>query len=311
MKKTLLFLISIAFTLSGNSQDYIPFLSGNSVWKSYGIDNSQPSTEVNVDVEYRLSEDTVISGMNYRILQIDQSSPSSSYPFIEEAYLRENVDEKKVFIRFREEDQVLFENNEEVLLYDFSLSEGEFFELYDEFDGNEVNIINDTTYTIDGVERRAWLTDFPAIIADLPHSLYVEGIGFLSDPLMPIFPDEFVFYRAYTYCYRNAEDEVTQEFDYPWVPEEFNCNATVSTQNADMEELSVYPNPTSSMFVVTGEKFASIKVKDILGQTLFELNNLRKQRVEISTSGLDDGLYLLEICNYSEECTIERLVVER
>lgn len=249
--------------------------------------------------------------MNYRILQIDQSSPSSSYPFIEEAYLRENVDEKKVFIRFREEDQVLFENNEEVLLYDFSLSEGEFFELYDEFDGNEVNIINDTTYTIDGVERRAWLTDFPAIIADLPHSLYVEGIGFLSDPLMPIFPDEFVFYRAYTYCYRNAEDEVTQEFDYPWVPEEFNCNATVSTQNADMEELSVYPNPTSSMFVVTGEKFASIKVKDILGQTLFELNNLRKQRVEISTSGLDDGLYLLEICNYSEECTIERLVVER
>lgn len=308
------FLLLIYFTLLSSllfSQDYIPLLEGNPIWKVYGTDNSQISEDATTDVEYSLGGDTIIEGTDYKILTVERAESSYSYPFISEAYLRENTDTRQVFLRFQEDDQGLFGDNEELLLYDFSLSEGGSFELYADFEGNEVNILSDTVYTIDGEDRTAWVTDFPLTGSEV-EKIYVEGFGFLTDLLMPVLYQEFTFYNAFTYCYTNTLEDLSQEFDYLSVPDEFDCNATLSTFNRDNQlEMLIYPNPSSEDAIVELTDLREIVVSDLLGKVIFENYDIKSDQIEIKNSSWVEGLYLVKACTASGNCAVKRMVVKK
>ncbi|HKK39856.1 MAG TPA: T9SS type A sorting domain-containing protein [Cryomorphaceae bacterium] len=305
-------LLLIAFTISPYflvSQDYTPFLEGNPVWKVYGVDNAQPSEDSTTDVEYSLQGDTTISGISYRILDVDRAPSSYQYPFIDEAYLRENEETRQVFIRFKEDDQILFGGNEELLLYDFGLTEGDSFFLYEDFEGNEVNILNDTTYTIDGESRTAWLTDFPSTGSEVM-KIYVEGVGFLSDLLMPVLYEEFNFYEAFTYCYNNSSQNIFQEFSYLSVPSYFNCNSFLSTETLDSEpELAIYPNPASSLISIELSEMKEVVVSDLLGKIVHTQSDIKSDKLKLNTLEWTEGIYLVKAYNRKGDYAVRRLVV--
>jgi hypothetical protein len=313
MKKILLFQFILCLTLTLHAQDYMPFLSGSPVWKVYIVDNDQPSGQFSAsDIEYRLLGDTVIEGMDYRVLSIEQTSETILYPYISEAYLRENIESQQVFIRFREEDQVLFEGNEEVLLYDFSLSAGDSYTLYQDFDGNEVNLTTDTTYTIGGEEMDAWVTDFPISNAPSILRVYVEGIGYLSDPLMPIFVEDYTSKVSFLYCYQNIDLGLAQNFEYLSVPNEFVCSSSLNTQSVQPEKtVEIYPNPTGDVANIIYRDLELLTLTNLAGQVLDEHKNIKSDQFRLDVSRFNEGLYLLRTCDANGQCNFKRLVINK
>jgi hypothetical protein len=307
------FLLLISFVLIAHltqCQDYIPLLEGNPIWKVYGIDNSQISEDSNTNIEYRLEDDTLIDGMNYRVLKIEKAESSYAYPFITEAYLRENTETRQVFIRFKDEDQELFGDNEELMLYDFSLSAGDSFELYEDFDGNEVNILIDTVYTIDGEERTARITDFPSTGSET-EKIYVEGIGFLSDLLMPVFYNEFVFYNSLIYCYSNSSEGIVQEFEYSSVPEDYDCESVLSSSAIPVDQqLAIYPNPSQEEVFIELTDLNKISITNLLGQVIYKDHQIKRNRIKINNAEWVEGLYLVRACDGSNNCGVKRMIVK-
>ena len=57
--------------------------------------------------------------------------------------------------------------------------------------------------------------------------------------------------------------------------------------------VKVYPNPTQNMVTITAkEKIESVKIIDISGKTVFELNNATNQdKVDLDVSSLSSGIY--------------------
>lgn len=310
MKDFLLIMTFIISPFALMCQEYTPFLEGNPIWKVYGIDNAQPNEESTTDVEYSLAGDTIIEGADYRILDVETAPATYLYPFIEEAYLRENLETRKVYIRFKEEDQALFGGNEELLLYDFSLNEGDSFFLYEDFDGNEVNILSETTIDIDGQTRDSWLTDFPSI-GNTVGKTYVEGVGFLSDLLLPVLYEEYSFYSAFTYCYKNASENISHNFTSELFPDDLDCNSTLSLENTEGEnQVLIYPNPSSDGTTIELPDLKEVRVSDLLGKVVFEEKTIESEKIGLNTVHWAEGLYLVKACNGKSECALERLVIK-
>jgi hypothetical protein len=311
MKKFLLFtLFSIIFSFQLIAQDYYPMVREGATWKMYTYDFSFPTDSVDGSIQYTLSGDTLINDTTYKKLIASTYTDAVPYPLAEVAYLRENIDERKVYIRFRDQDTALYNGNRELMLYDFSLSEGDSFFLYEDFDGNEVNILNDTVYTIEGEERNAWLTDFPTYAGNLVHRIYVEGIGFLSDPLMPVNYDEYAFLESYLFCYENSADNISHDFVYSFLPEGLNCSTLLSIQNEDISaKIQLYPNPADQMVVVALPQLGEIRIVDITGKQVFQQKAIQEDQTRIDLGFLPGGIYLIRVCDEGRNCGTRKLAI--
>ncbi len=167
MKNVLLLcLISLSILAYGQ---YTPLLNPNNVWESsYGY-----SVEYGLYYHMMLSEETqLVNGQEYYSFQYIGTYPESN-SYEDGFLLRENIDEKKVFI--------LDENNEEVLLYDFNLEIGDTvpvsgFEPFGMYTFPDPLIVSDITFeTIFGIpDVKVFHTEG---VNGVTHLKIYEGIG--------------------------------------------------------------------------------------------------------------------------------------
>lgn len=309
MKKTFVlivmqFALIILLSLKAQTQsyEYIPIVKeGLQIWtidREYGQYNEQYSYERLALTE----EDTIIDGKSYKKL----------YSFTEREFdietatfvcgIREN-ENKQVFV-------ASYHNQQEFLLYDFSLTEGDSIlaESNGEYD-LYFNVTDVDTIDYNGVERRkitlqfynyAWVT-------------WIEGIGNIEGLLMD--------WRSYTMamdpmpnvrlrCYEYNEECLYSDFSFN--ESIYDCYTPLYTglENNEFEnEVSVYPNPAKErLYINTSLPIKELTICNLLGQEI-QKYNMTETTSSINISGLNEGVYFVKI--YTEKVVhTTKIIVE-
>lgn len=295
MKKTFVLIvmqfaliISLSLKAQTQSYEYIPIVKeGLQIWttdQKYGQYNEQYRYERLALTE----EDTIIYGKSYKKL----------YSFTEREFdietatfvcgIREN-ENKQVFV-------ASYHNQQEFLLYDFSLTEGDSIlaESNGEYD-LYFNVTDVDTIDCNGVERRkitlqfynyAWVT-------------WIEGIGNIEGLLMD--------WRSYTMamdpmpnvrlrCYEYNEECLYSDFSFD--ESIYDCYTPLYTglENNEFEnEVSVYPNPAKErLYINTSLPIKELTICNLLGQEIQKYNNLETTS-SIDISGLKEGVYFVKL----------------
>ena len=88
---------------------------------------------------------------------------------------------------------------------------------------------------------------------------------------------------------------------------QFEINAGFFGVDEHGVEVNVYPNPTKGIVTVEAEGIESVRLINMMGQTLMRNEYNRSDSVGLSLSGLVPSVYLLEIKTVNGE--VKRLVV--
>lgn len=307
MKKTLALIvmqfaliISLSLKAQTQSYEYIPIVKeGLQIWttdQKYGQYNEQYRYERLALTE----EDTIINGENYKKI----------YSFTEREFdietatfvcgIREN-ENKQVFV-------ASYHNQQEFLLYDFSLTEGDSIlaESNGEYD-LYFNVTDVDTIDYNGVERRkitlqfynyAWVT-------------WIEGIGNIEGLLMD--------WRSYTMamdpmpnvrlrCYEHNEECLYSDFSFDESIDD--CYTSLYTgleENETQNNILLYPNPAKErIYINTSIPIKKITICNFLGQEIQKYNNLETTS-SINISGLNEGVYFVKI--YTEKVVLSKKIV--
>ncbi|MEE1019800.1 MAG: T9SS type A sorting domain-containing protein [Bacteroidales bacterium] len=309
MKKTFVLIvmqfaliISLSLKAQTQSYEYIPIVKeGLQIWttdQKYGQYNEQYRYERLALTE----EDTIIDGKSYKKL----------YSFTEREFdietatfvcgIREN-ENKQVFV-------ASYHNQQEFLLYDFSLTEGDSIlaESNGEYD-LYFNVTDVDTIDYNGVERRkitlqfynyAWVT-------------WIEGIGNIEGLLMD--------WRSYIMamdpmpnvrlrCYEHNEECLYSDFSFD--ESIYDCYTPLYTglENNEFEnELSVYPNPAKErLYINTSLPIKELTICNLLGQEI-QKYNMTEKTSSIDISGLKEGVYFVKL--YTDKAVFsQKIIVE-
>lgn len=295
MKKTFVLIvmqfaliISLSLKAQTQSYEYIPIVKeGLQIWtidQKYGQYNEQYRYERLALTE----EDTIIDGKSYKKL----------YSFTEREFdietatfvcgIREN-ENKQVFV-------ASYHNQQEFLLYDFSLTEGDSIlaESNGEYD-LYFNVTDIDTIDYNGVERRkitlqfynyAWVT-------------WIEGIGNIEGLLMD--------WRSYTMamdpmpnvrlrCYEHNEECLYSDFSFN--ESIYDCYTPLYTgleENETQNNILLYPNPAKErLYINTSIPIKQMTICNLLGQEIQKYNNLETTS-SIDIRGLKEGVYFVKL----------------
>lgn len=295
MKKTFVLIvmqfaliISLSLKAQTQSYEYIPIVKeGLQIWtidQKYGQYNEQYRYERLALTE----EDTIIDGKSYKKL----------YSFTEREFdietatfvcgIREN-ENKQVFV-------ASYHNQQEFLLYDFSLTEGDSIlaESNGEYD-LYFNVTDIDTIDYNGVERRkitlqfynyAWVT-------------WIEGIGNIEGLLMD--------WRSYTMamdpmpnvrlrCYEHNEECLYSDFSFN--ESIYDCYTPLYTgleENETQNNILLYPNPAKKrLYINTSIPIKQMTICNLLGQEI-QKYNMTEKTSSIDISGLKEGVYFVKL----------------
>lgn len=299
MKKTFVLIvmqfaliISLSLKAQTQSYEYIPIVKeGLQIWttdQKYGQYNEQYRYERLALTE----EDTIIDGKSYKKLYsfTEREFDIETATFI--CGIREN-ENKQVFV-------ASYHNQQEFLLYDFSLTEGDSIlaESNGEYD-LYFNVTDVDTIDYNGVERRkitlqfynyAWVT-------------WIEGIGNIEGLLMD--------WRSYTMtmdpmpnvrlrCYEHNEECLY--FDFSFNESIYDCYTPLYTglkENETQNNILLYPNPAKErLYINTSISIKQMTICNFLGQEIKNYNTSQVQS-SIDISELNKGIYFVKI--YTEK----------
>lgn len=281
MKKIALILNLIFLTVYSWGQEYTPLLSNSNLWYL------TTCYEGCIQDYYHAVDDTIVDGMNHKILD--------GYHYISRTFLlREIVAEKKIFLTKISPNRI-----DEYLLYDFSLEEGDEFEMI-----NPITpfLQNGGLYTLDSIRMKEvfantsrkhfYFSPHPNNKQSVEFPIWVEGSGSLSiinapggtpnfqgaGHLQCHYKDNEVFYRYF------AEDEI--------------CDVNFLQLNP-ATELVQKPQIIRSddgiwVKYESIDYLTSITIFNLQGQILLQLPLPKKNEFYIPLHHFAKGIYLLQ-----------------
>ena len=290
MKKSLLTAILLLITTAYvKAQDYIPFIDNTTwavAWANFGASGT---------IFYGPGTDETINGQTYRkVTGVPMTSGL--------VYIREDVAERKVYR--------LNNNNQEELLYDFSLEEDD-----------QVTLSNGNTYTVTSRDSVAVMTGRKRVQIHLVHFVgslamgsetWIEGVGSREVPLKPSY--ELVSDPAYSLTCSNTGDNPVYNTGLANTGTPSVCpESTMNTEEFLANELKLWPNPlTSYTTISTSDDFtnATLTLYNSLGQQIKQVDNINGREYTLHREDLTSGIYLLQITQYGKEKTHKTLVVK-
>ncbi len=169
LKSSLIFLAFALMPLGSKAQNYIPMLDSTREWHLTSC-FSGCITDV-----YYINSDTLVQGVNYKVLD--------GFHYISRSFLfREELANQRVFLSYPAGGK----GNEEVLLYDFSLSVGDSFSMKNPitpFPAEGGLFILDSIIPrqlLDGLNHRFYYFSPTTNNSNIQFPIWVEGIGSLS-----------------------------------------------------------------------------------------------------------------------------------
>ena len=186
---------------------------------------------------------------------------------------------------------------DEVLLYDYDLEEGDFFNDLDEHPMmvTEVSTIIDN----DGVERKKFSFVFEGLPDETEY--WIEGIGssrgFIFSGQYQLTQEKAKFHLL---CYHVEDDLIYVN------PEYDACDIDDIEEYSVDNSLNIYPNPASSIVKILNDNnlnITNIEIIDLTGRTVLNIENT----TDIDISNLPEGQYFVKI--YGESTIVKKLSV--
>lgn len=278
MKRILIFSIFTVLSFNLYSQAYVPMLNNLNEWHVTSC-FSGCLTDV-----YYTDGDTIVDGQNYTILD--------GYHYISRTFLlREEVNNRKVFLN-----KVAPGHNEEFLLYDFSLNEGETFNMqnpYSPFPEDGGAFILDSIIErplADGNEyRHFYFSPAPGNTISTENAVWVEGAGSLSiinapggDPDINGVGHLSCFFKNTEIFYANL-DSINDCIPIHLGIERYRLDNVVISKG----------NNSGICVVSNTQNVKSISVFDLSGKKLETIMNDGQNTLKIDLSSYQKGMYIL------------------
>jgi hypothetical protein len=284
MKPIPIIFLFVLFILNSPGQS---FLSEGKQWNVKETLNFGPTTTV----AYQLIGDSAVGNYTYKKLAVYDSTYQA---WSLTGLLREA--ENRVY--FKPEGQ------EEGLLYDFTLQNGETVNIISLYcpDEQELTVTNVDTIENLGIERKRW--SFNQSITEV----WLEGIGSLYGPvhtfydhcIFDLYFDLLCTYEADTVSYDNPDYE--------------SCWLTSVGMGEKIKDntITIYPNPVSAARSVGISSEKVIRKLEILsgqGMQIKTIDNLNRKNIRIDLSGMASGLYFIMIRYDNQEITSGKIMV--
>ena len=316
-KHFIFYLLFIFLSFTVKSQDYIPLLDSTKQWNMTRTSYPQFEKSVythSVKIEMK---DTVINGKTYQKVVSD-----TVHPLTEEqqkgffGYIREDTLTKRVYYTVLDTNMLPFgfKENEERLLYDFSLELGDTVEVLStpecvDFGESliQLEVIDNEFFTlINGAQRKSWVLKASSGLT----VKWIEGIGSEFGLYMSgCYGVDLHHYEYSLLCYYENEEHL-------YIEEGQDTCAVFKTANVNSYSLSeskfqLYPNPASQnvkikMDTPNENNLVRYKVLDVTGKTVLE-GTLENNTIDIST--LHAGYYSV-IIELNQQFYAKPLVVE-
>lgn len=278
MKQKLLLLVYLFFGISVFSQGYKPLLDNVNEWHFtscyFGC-----LTDV-----YYTNGDTLVDGKNYKILD--------GYHYISRTFLiREDVASKKVFLNI-----VSQGFSEEFLLYDFSLSEGDIFNMQNPIspfpqDGGpfildsivELPLVDGNNY------RHFYFSPAPGNTTSTENAVWVEGVGSLSLINAPGGHPDINNVGHLSCFFKNTEPF------YANLDSIDDCIPVfLGTKKHNLEKVIVSKqNNNNNCILSNTQEVKSVTVFDLSGKMLDKITNNGNNSITVDLSKYQNGLYIL------------------
>lgn len=283
MKKTLhSALLLLAFTLTSFAQEYHPLLNTTSWYISVADMGGASSYWVEPDGTETIGDYTYVKypagGTNY-------------------TYVREDINEKKVY---------RYVNGADELIYDFSVEVDDVITFPDNgWGNNSFTVIEKSTInTLDGERIKFILRPLNENYGD---EYWIEGVGNIYfDPLTPINERATDPMFTVTCHYNNAVNIYSNTgTDCPTPP-------FLETASFTTPVVTLYPNPFSTQATIATQGYfsnAALEVYNTLGQKVLQLNNLNGNEVQLQKGNLAPGMYYATLTQNGKTLLNEKIII--
>lgn len=282
-KYFLFFILSFFLTHQVKSQDYKPLLDNINEWHFttcyFGC-----LTDV-----YYTNGDTIVDGNSHKILD--------GYHYISRTFLlREDLVEKKVYMTLVNET-----GNDEYLLYDFSLNEGDVMNLYNPIspfpeDGGvfKLDSIRLRELADTNMYRHFYLSPIPSNTISTDPAVWIEGLGSLSIINAPGgFPD--INQAGELSCFFKDEELFYSNLDSIDACEPIHLGLIRPFQ--DLNKVELYSSD-KILHLVNTDFVHRVGVYNIYGKLMAEFNNLNNEKsMQFDLSKFEKGIYIVMISN--------------
>jgi len=280
MKKYLFCLLTLLFFYqSSEAQTYHTLLDTNKLWNYYDIYSGPNPHYTHL---YRFTTDTTINGKKYFIPEISMDSINW---FKENYYFREEDSTKRVYILY---------NNNEGLLYDFSLTTGDSVTILNTltsiYQPVTIHVVSIDSIQIDGFYRKIINTDF---------STWIEGIGDIMGLTHPGDMSTGVLLKLVCYYENDSLKYANPDYD--------SCfYVFLNVGEIDKEnQLLIRTIDHNSFIISSGEMIDEITLINLLGEQLADFS-VRSCQFSIDLSANAPGVYFVK-CNIKNRTTVLKI----
>lgn len=267
----------LAISLGVNAQTW--YIMGEYIW-------SPPHPQGTFEETHYQAENVEIGGMEYHTIYIQGEGTLLG------AY--RNEDNQVYYCKWNGSSY-----DEEVMLYDYDLEEGDFFNDIDEhpMQVTEVSTITDNN----GVSRKKITFQFIGLEDETEY--WIEGVGsskgFINSGNYTPTSDGAIFHLL---CYHVGENLI-------YVNPVYNsCDIDDIEENGFENSVSIYPNPANEVIKILNDNnlsISGIEIIDLMGRTIMNVENCD----EINVSDLAEGQYFVKI--YGESNIVKKLFISK
>ncbi|MDR0940952.1 MAG: T9SS type A sorting domain-containing protein [Bacteroidales bacterium] len=280
--KILILLLAVFATLQANAQTTNTIVNENSAWSTAILINTE-------DGGYRtdycfFDGDSVFNEKTYKKLFCYRDKEHSERFF--EGLMREENQKTYFFPSYWDD------NREEILLYDFSLKQGDVFEIpvgvslfpTPEIDMETVYVIQSDSVLVNNQfkKRLIFKTKWGR------QETFVENIGWLYSGLYPVRGSASVLL-----CFSQNNELVYKN------PDISECYYATSAQTIQADNCTVFPNPVSDILHIScvNNAIVRIEILDNTGRQVYS----KTYRDTIDVSSFTKGVYLLKLYDANEQ----------
>ena len=289
MKTTLVVTAIFLFSFLENTlaQEYHPMLN-NASWilRDYVSCCRMPQIKT-----VEAGEEVVVGSQIYKKFVDPFASSNSTNYFV---YLREDANERKVY---------KLVNNEEEILYDFSLEQGDAFGDF---------IANVDFITINGQNhKKIVLTKYDSNYDLYLTQTWIEGVGSDAHPFRPTFN----MYNVLSASGGYSINLVCSFQDGQHVYGNQDCVTMLNTNEIAISDLKIdfSPNPVATAINITAASTlqnATFKLYNLQGLLVKEISNLSGNKITVSRENLASGLYFAQLFENNKLVKASKLIVE-
>ncbi len=102
----------------------------------------------------------------------------------------------------------------------------------------------------------------------------------------------------------DGTENVNQDFT-------INVAASSSINNQNSKSIHIFPNPAKhGVTIQSSDKIVSLKLKNILGKTVYKIQELNTSELHLNLNNLSKGIYFVEIATIGNNTILKKLIIE-